>query len=150
MHAARHARGGEQGGVGGLTQADCHQQRLDEVGEALLLHLLREDLLQVTHQVKMVGRLHGQQLQCLQGACRQGPTSDNIHACMSVITHVSQPARREKIVSMKGLAAPSGAVFSADTTLLQSIGWVLKRMPWQLYSHLGKQFQEGRTNLSDS
>ena len=40
---------GDKGVWGGLTQADCHKQGLQEVGEALLLHLHWKHTVQVTH-----------------------------------------------------------------------------------------------------
>lgn len=58
-------KGVEGWGGGVLTQADCHKQRLQKIGEALLLHLHRQQAVQVTHQVKLVTRLGGQQLQRL-------------------------------------------------------------------------------------
>ena len=60
-------------GWGVLTQADCHKQRLEKIGDTLLLHLYRQRAVQISHQVKVVTRLGGQQLQRLQGACITHP-----------------------------------------------------------------------------
>ena len=74
------ARGGG-GGEGGwgrawelLTKADCHKQGLEKIGETLLLDLHRQHAVQVAHQIKLVTRLGGQQLQRLYGACTTHPS----------------------------------------------------------------------------
>ena len=52
--------GGRRGGVGPmqgqaqLTQADCHQQRLQESRNTLFLHLHRQHSINVPHQIKLI------------------------------------------------------------------------------------------------